>query len=468
MIVNFSFGRLVALLLVLQSLACVSLADEKGSQLRSANLGPTVWEIGLDCGQVNEQLVEHFETVIDNLNSDFEHSLEESVSRYAARFGGLANSQRLQVMNELRQSRLNQIEILQEYADRGLFPLNKEFGSAAKPIFVDDQGTHCAVGYLMHRSGHDDLVQRVVENNNFVLIEDINNDSALDWIAKSGLTVAEAAMIQPAYAPPQFDATLVDFSDPTFEVSIDGMAVSNLNVRIASFSSSESNLDMLLADAIFELDVFGVPYPFPGSFGVALECGIFASKDIYYFPEFPTWVFVGDPGAKCLELVENGDNVLAHRIQYSVSDSLEVVRAANISITPFFNFNFSSYRIATFVTDSNGMSVGEGFLDAERFLDADVTFDIMESQFVVTTYVVEPNADQFDGTFSSLFNEFQREDGPAVFGDMNKDRSVDLLDVALFVDAITNFEYDAAADFNQDALNDILDVAPFVQVLVGS
>jgi len=54
-----------------------------------------------------------------------------------------------------------------------------------------------------------------------------------------------------------------------------------------------------------------------------------------------------------------------------------------------------------------------------------------------------------------------------VLGDVNGDGEVNLLDVAPFVDAVTDGTYVAAADINQDGSVDLLDVAPFVNLLSG-
>ncbi len=58
--------------------------------------------------------------------------------------------------------------------------------------------------------------------------------------------------------------------------------------------------------------------------------------------------------------------------------------------------------------------------------------------------------------------------GPGVLlGDVNGDGVVNLLDVAPFVDAITNGIYIPEADINQDGVVDLLDVQPFVDILSG-
>ena len=54
-----------------------------------------------------------------------------------------------------------------------------------------------------------------------------------------------------------------------------------------------------------------------------------------------------------------------------------------------------------------------------------------------------------------------------VLGDMNGDGTVDLLDVAPFVAAISSGEYIEQADINQDGSVDLLDVSAFIDLLAG-
>ncbi len=54
-----------------------------------------------------------------------------------------------------------------------------------------------------------------------------------------------------------------------------------------------------------------------------------------------------------------------------------------------------------------------------------------------------------------------------LLGDVNCDGTVDLLDVAPFVDLVINGGFSTKADFNFDGVVDLLDVAPFVDALTG-
>ena len=70
--------------------------------------------------------------------------------------------------------------------------------------------------------------------------------------------------------------------------------------------------------------------------------------------------------------------------------------------------------------------------------------------------------------FSSSTTADGSDSPPALPGDMNNDGVVDLLDIAPFVEALSNAEYVAAGDANQDGLFDLTDVAPFVVLLSGT
>ena len=54
-----------------------------------------------------------------------------------------------------------------------------------------------------------------------------------------------------------------------------------------------------------------------------------------------------------------------------------------------------------------------------------------------------------------------------IVGDLNGDGSVDLLDVAPFLDALQSVRFIAAADINGDGVVNLLDVGPFVDLLSG-
>ena len=90
------------------------------------------------------------------------------------------------------------IERLHDYAQRGVFPRNDQKPGKAN-IFIDEVGTHCAVANLMSLSGNEDLVQGSAKRDNFIRLADVKDGALFDWIAQSGFTQEEVALIQEPY-----------------------------------------------------------------------------------------------------------------------------------------------------------------------------------------------------------------------------------------------------------------------------
>lgn len=98
-----------------------------------------------------------------------------------------------------RTARARQLVVLRRYRDAGVFPRNHDVAGRS-PIFVDRYGTHCAMGHLIATSGRTDIVARVHATRNTATIHELAADTALlAWLDDNGLTVDEAARIQPAY-----------------------------------------------------------------------------------------------------------------------------------------------------------------------------------------------------------------------------------------------------------------------------
>ena len=121
------------------------------------------------------------------------------------------------------------------------------------------------------------------------------------------------------------------------------------------------------------------------------------------------------------------------------------------------------------------------FLQTFSFNDAESGRDIEigpgDDIFLVNETGGSPRIERYSGTngllietfigdLSSAPNDFDFV-GP-IFGDVNGDGSVDLLDVAPFVELIISGEFQIEADVNQDGVVDLLDVAPFVDLLTGN
>jgi hypothetical protein len=88
---------------------------------------------------------------------------------------------------------------LREYRDAATFPTNDRFANPT-PFFRDKDGVLCAMAYLIDRSGRSDIVNKVAATRNNAYIRELADDPALiAWLDTWGLSVAEAARIQPSY-----------------------------------------------------------------------------------------------------------------------------------------------------------------------------------------------------------------------------------------------------------------------------
>jgi antitoxin component YwqK of YwqJK toxin-antitoxin module len=99
---------------------------------------------------------------------------------------------------ELKRARMQHLDVLHAYVLKGEFPQNK-WRAGRVPVFIDDAGVHCAVGFLIQQSGNAALAKRIAANNNYIRVYDIADPEMLVWQKKSGFTVHELALIQPTY-----------------------------------------------------------------------------------------------------------------------------------------------------------------------------------------------------------------------------------------------------------------------------
>jgi hypothetical protein len=130
-----------------------------------------------DCTSDKARIVSHFDFVIEELKrADLSHLSEEK-----------------------QVSRAQLIAYLEHYRDRGQFPKNKSNSGKRLPCFIDDEGTICAVGYLVEKTAGRQLAEDINEKHQYEYISEMNDEIVDNWIANSGLTERECAMIQPTY-----------------------------------------------------------------------------------------------------------------------------------------------------------------------------------------------------------------------------------------------------------------------------
>lgn len=96
------------------------------------------------------------------------------------------------------------LDQLNRYWQRGLFPINT-YHTKPYPYFVDLFGTHCAVAFLMDKSGGATaLISDIKEKHNYAYIRELVEiyPELEEWAFENGFTVDELAWIQPTYATP--------------------------------------------------------------------------------------------------------------------------------------------------------------------------------------------------------------------------------------------------------------------------
>ena len=107
---------------------------------------------------------------------------------------------------ELAGRRKALLAALQRYIAKGTTPQNTTLPWRT-PVFIDDQGNICAVGYLIESSVGRALPEKIAKLHKYDFLEDIAAamPEVAQWIDESGLTLEELASIQPAYDEPSVE-----------------------------------------------------------------------------------------------------------------------------------------------------------------------------------------------------------------------------------------------------------------------
>ncbi|MFT5724686.1 MAG: hypothetical protein ACI9JN_001807, partial [Bacteroidia bacterium] len=104
------------------------------------------------------------------------------------------------------ENRLSLLSELKTYTDKKVFPTNL-YHRERTPYFIDDNGVHCAVGYMIKVSGNQSLANKISAEHNYDYLKDIKTPGVTDWAKTYGFTLDELAWIQPGYL--HADLTLI-------------------------------------------------------------------------------------------------------------------------------------------------------------------------------------------------------------------------------------------------------------------
>jgi hypothetical protein len=107
---------------------------------------------------------------------------------------------------DLEDKRARILALFDAYIAKGTTPKNEHLPWRT-PVFIDDAGTICAVGYLIEQTAGRPVAEKIAAEHRYSYLEEIAAamPEVRDWVAASGLTLEELSLIQPGYEGPEID-----------------------------------------------------------------------------------------------------------------------------------------------------------------------------------------------------------------------------------------------------------------------
>jgi hypothetical protein len=183
------------------------------------------------------------------------------VAQHILRAEAYAGRRRVRLWPLQRLARKLLLRELAAYRENGRFPKNREFVEPT-PYFVDAEGTRCAVAHLLDASGESDLVQLIAQRRNHARVAELADEARLiAWLDVAGLSLEEAALIQPSYCFHQGGCVCNTRSTGYFEVvttakTSDGLTHARVDaIHGAPHATTVQVGDMLLVRAWGDLEI---------------------------------------------------------------------------------------------------------------------------------------------------------------------------------------------------------------------
>lgn len=143
----------------------------------------------------------------------------------------------------LQQKRQHVLNLLHNYWTAGIFPRNYDHGESRRPCFIDKNKRICAVGYLVEKTAGRETAEKI---NAFYKYDEVMgmNDKLVDqWIANSGLTKEECAIIQPSYGyipTPTYNYNYISTSYGITSSTLGGLNISMSAIQLMKGNNNKS------------------------------------------------------------------------------------------------------------------------------------------------------------------------------------------------------------------------------------
>ena len=148
----------------------------------------------------------------------------------------------------LQQQRIHLLDLLHQYCLVGIFPRNYDHAGQRKPCFIDKDGRICAVGYLVKQTAGREAAEQINDNHKYEELLAMNDKSLDNWIAESGLTKEECAMIQPTYPGGPYgygNYIPIAYSISSFVIGATNISTSIINSRQISKGAKNKTAPIL-------------------------------------------------------------------------------------------------------------------------------------------------------------------------------------------------------------------------------
>lgn len=156
--------------------------------------------------------------------------------------------------------RTHLLDLLNDYWYAGIFPKNFDYPGQRIPCFIDKDGRICAVGYLIEQTAGRAVAEKINSQFKYHELLDMNDEMVDSWIASSGLTKEECAMIQPEYGDPYiwggtppFAVTTIYTGPTKLEVKLT-KKVDSLLVANDSLQLTADSLDVVIKNQSSKID----------------------------------------------------------------------------------------------------------------------------------------------------------------------------------------------------------------------